>query len=229
MSDHDFEISLRDALSKLRIFWIKDLNLNEENYLESDFHEKMLFHYVFLLKYKKVLNLTAFEIPVDIAYKLYADSLLPLYFIKMQGDIHILDIGPGGGFPSIPLGIFTGKQVKYTLVEKREKVVFFLEDYIDFVKLDHIQVIHARVEDIAKQSSHQSRYDMILNKATLPIEKCFDRVSPLVKKGGYILHWTKEHSCIKIPNGWEKLSTCPPPLSDDRFPGIVMIYRKTVK
>ena len=65
--------------------------------------DSLLAHYNLLVKFNRIINLTSLKDPSKIAYRLFADSLLPLSFLKSFKSPRIIDIGSGGGFPSVPL------------------------------------------------------------------------------------------------------------------------------
>ena len=195
--------------------------------LSPDQIEKCSSHYNLLLKFNQVVNLTALETPEDIAFKLFADSLIPLPFINEMENVKILDTGPGGGFPSIPLRILTNDSISITLVERREKVVFYLEELISTLSLTNITAVKSRLEDLQNSPDFSFAFQMAVNKATFPADVFLDKVSPFIQTGGFALHWISSPSPnAKIPDSWQHEMEIHPPVNDPRFPGIVAVYKK---
>ena len=56
-----------------------------------------------LLEWNKTFNLTSIRDPEDIIIKHFVDSLTPLPYLELSGEI--LDIGPGAGFPAVHLEV----------------------------------------------------------------------------------------------------------------------------
>ena len=121
-----------------------------------------------LLEWNKTFNLTGIRDPEDIVIKHFVDSLTPLPYLAPSG--RLLDIGPGAGFPSIPLKIAAG-ELQITLVEASRKRVSFLKHIIRTLKLESVVVQHSRLE--------------LIEPADLPfntiISRAFTRLEPLVK------------------------------------------------
>ena len=184
-------------------------------------------HFNLLKKYNRIVNLTALTDPREIAFRLFADSLLPLKFINSQGINHILDIGPGGGFPSIPLRLFCDQNISFTLVESRERVVFYLEDIISTCQLKNINVGHSRIQDFILDTEYDLNFDMVLNKAAFQINEFLDLATQVLKPDGIALHWiSKLDTGQQVIHNWNVLDIISPISEDPRFPGSVILYKK---
>ena len=96
-----------------------------------------------LLEWNKTFNLTSIRDPEDIIIKHFVDSLTPLPYLELSGEI--LDIGPGAGFPSLPLKI-AAPELQVQLVEANRKKVSFLKHLIRTLKLESVTVLHSRFE-----------------------------------------------------------------------------------
>ena len=119
-----------------------------------------------LLEWNKTFNLTGIRDPEDIVIKHFVDSLTPLPYLEPSG--RLLDIGPGAGFPSIPLKIAAG-ELHITLVEASRKRVSFLKHIIRTLKLESVIVKHSRFE-------HLEPADLPFNTI---ISRAFTRLEPL--------------------------------------------------
>jgi len=98
-----------------------------------------------LVQWNKKMNITRITSIQDIAIKHFFDSLAVLPFINHIAYESILDVGSGGGFPGIPLGIAQPhKQI--TLVDASRKRVHFLKYVTNLLGTKNIHVFHDRLE-----------------------------------------------------------------------------------
>ncbi len=145
-------VSLSD--SQMELFWL---------YLQE------------LLEWNEKFNLTRIRDANDIIIKHFVDSLTPLPYLTPTG--RLLDIGPGAGFPSIPLKIAApGLQVH--LVEANRKKVSFLKHLIRILGLQEITATHSRVEVMEQPDKP---FQVIISRAFQRLEPLFKLVSPLLE------------------------------------------------
>ncbi len=96
------------------------------------------------------INLTAVKEKEEFYLKHYFDSIY--YFQQYEAPQGSLaDIGSGGGFPGIVLGIFY-PELKITLIESIGKKCRFLEESAKVLELKNIEVLNTRVENIKDRS-----------------------------------------------------------------------------
>ena len=96
------------------------------------------------------INLTAIKEREEYYLKHYYDSIY--YFQQSESPCGSLaDIGSGGGFPGIVLGIFY-PDLKVTLIESIGKKCIFLEQAAKILELKNIEVLNTRVENIKDRS-----------------------------------------------------------------------------
>lgn len=89
------------------------------------FSDKRLHDYLsYLLEINRDLNLVSRETSPSSLLSLAADSLIPLAFgVELSG--RFFDIGPGGGFPSVPL-LLADADLSAILIERTRKKALFL-------------------------------------------------------------------------------------------------------
>lgn len=134
-----------------------------------------------LLEWNKTFNLTGIRDPEDIVIKHFVDSLTPLPYLEPFG--RLLDIGPGAGFPSIPLKIAApGLQVH--LVEASRKKVSFLKHIIRTLKLYSARVMQSRIEDVELPGEP---FDTIISRAFAHLEPLAKIASPLMEPGNTLV------------------------------------------
>jgi len=134
-----------------------------------------------LLEWNKTFNLTSIRDPEDIIIKHFVDSLTPLPYLELSGEI--LDIGPGAGFPSLPLKI-AAPELQVQLVEANRKKVSFLKHLIRTLKLESVTVLHSRFEHI--KPPDQS-FNTIISRAFTRLEPLLKLVAPLMVSGNTLV------------------------------------------
>jgi 16S rRNA (guanine527-N7)-methyltransferase len=146
-----------------------------------------------LIKWNKKINLTAIVDPLAMAEKHFIDAIAVQPFLNQadrnQADRNqekkIMDMGTGGGFPSLPLKILS-PSIQFTLVDSSRKKVNFLKHVIRTLGLDNIDAIHSRVEDLAFDDSHAKSFDAVMSRGFAGLEKFVGLALPLLKPGGKI-------------------------------------------
>ncbi|MBI5582167.1 MAG: 16S rRNA (guanine(527)-N(7))-methyltransferase RsmG [Deltaproteobacteria bacterium] len=137
-----------------------------------------------LLAWNRVTNLTTVTDPWPMALTHYLDSLAPAGFIPENAVL--LDIGSGGGFPGIPLHIaLTG--LRTTLIDASRKKVSFLRYVIRELRLERIEALHTRAEELAGRRGQLGRYDVIVSRALSAIEPYVRMAVPLLGADGRII------------------------------------------
>lgn len=91
-------------------------------------------------------------------------SLAIAKLVSFSPDTKLLDIGTGGGFPSIPLAILFPK-VKITAVDSIGKKIKVVKAVAQELELRNIHAIHLRVEQL------EEKFDFILGRAVARSQK----------------------------------------------------------
>lgn len=133
-----------------------------------------------LLKYNKMFNLTALLSDEDIEIKHFLDSLLgEKYFLKGE---NVVEVGSGGGFPSVPLMIYRS-DLKFTLIESTQKKCEFLKTVINELKLN-ASVYNMRAEEAGKNIDFREKFDVVTARAVARLNTLLEYCVPLIKTGG---------------------------------------------
>lgn len=115
-------------------------------------------HYALLVRWNPRLNLTRI-IDVEDAVKFHYCESLFLGASLPPGELRIVDVGSGGGFPGIPVAILR-PNCQVTLVESHQrKAVFLREASRD---LPNVKVFAGRAED------HSGTFDWVVSRAVAP-------------------------------------------------------------
>src|SRR5215207_2004438 len=100
-----------------------------------------------LLEWNQKFNLTAIRDVESIRTKHFLDSFSCELVWKGSPPRHLIDVGTGAGFPGIPLKLIH-PYMKLTLVESVRKKAMFCQHIVEVLGLEHVNIIHARAEDL---------------------------------------------------------------------------------
>lgn len=143
-----------------------------------------------LIEWNKKINLTAITDMKDIITKHFVDSLTINKYIEENK--LVMDIGTGAGFPGIPLKILN-KNNHFILVDSLNKRINFLEEVKRQLNLNNLELIHARVEDLAKKIEYREQSDIVVSRAVANLSTLAEYMLPFVKLNGICI-------CMKGPN-----------------------------
>ena len=127
-----------------------------------------------LKKWNRTYNLTAITSDKEIIIKHFLDSLLYLKLIP-EGPLHIADAGSGAGFPGLPIKIIR-TETDISLIESSRKKTAFLRHLIRTLKLQKVNVIEERLEDLCKKN--EMDYDVLVSRATFRIKDLLKMTCP---------------------------------------------------
>ena len=144
-----------------------------------------------LIEWNKNINLTAITEPEEIIKKHFIDSLT--ISKNIQKDSSIIDVGTGAGFPGIPLKIVR-EDINVVLLDGLK----FLNEVIKENKLENIETVHFRAEEIGKNKKYREKYDIATSRAVAQLNILAEYLLPLVKIGGKCI-------CMKGSNVEEEL------------------------
>lgn len=134
-----------------------------------------------LQEYNKMYNLTAICDNEGIFYKHFLDSIAGEEYFEKNSEV--IEIGSGGGFPSLPLKIVR-KDLKFTLIESTGKKCNFLQIAVDKLKLADVEIKNIRAEDGARDPSLREKFDICCARAVAALNTLCEYCLPYVKVGG---------------------------------------------
>jgi 16S rRNA (guanine527-N7)-methyltransferase len=139
-----------------------------------------------LLKWNESYNLTAIRDAKSIRTKHFLDSFSCVLAWKESPPKHLIDVGTGAGFPGIPLKILY-PSMRLTLVESVGKKAAFCRHAVETLKLEAVEVVAARAEDVGQMSGHREKYDWAVARAVAVLPVLAEYLLPLVQVGGSML------------------------------------------
>lgn len=107
----------------------------------------------------------------------------------------ILDIGSGGGFPSIPVGIFF-KNFDIYPIDSIAKKIGFIELAKKELMLENLHPICKRVENL--ESSKRDFFDIGLSRAVAPLNIILEYSIPYIKQNGWFIAYKSKNSTEEI-------------------------------
>ena len=112
-------------------------------------------HFLLLQRWNQKLNLTSLKDPEEIAERHYAESIF-LGGHLPSGQLNIVDIGSGAGFPGIPVAALR-PECAITLVESHQRKSVFLREATR--DLSNVKVSAERIEEV------EGKFDWAISRA----------------------------------------------------------------
>jgi 16S rRNA (guanine527-N7)-methyltransferase len=138
-----------------------------------------------ILLWNRRINLVSERSSQEIAFRHFLDSLTPAPFLD-RPDGALIDLGSGGGFPGIPLRIAL-PGLHLSLVEASRKKSSFLAHVVRTLRLDGVQVIRERVEELTTREALAGRFDTLISRAAFKLPDLIRTASFFLKPGGQLI------------------------------------------
>lgn len=158
-----------------------------------------------LLEWNARFNLTAIVEPEQIQIKHFLDSLTCLLAMGYPLQARVIDIGSGAGFPGLPLKIAC-PDIQLTLVESIEKKAEFCRRVATDLRLEGVQIINARAEEVGQMRDQRERSDWALARAVAGLPVLLEYLLPLVRVGGRALAMKGETALAEIQSASRAIS-----------------------
>lgn len=169
MEFEEFKREFEKYLEKMNISLLKEQ------------YEQFYAYMELLIEWNEKMNLTAITDPKEIILKHFVDSLTIAKYVE-EGK-SIIDMGTGAGFPGIPIKIYR-KDVKAVLADSLNKRIKFLDEVIDKLKLENVETIHCRAEELGKNKQYREKFDYATSRAVANLSTLSEYLMPFVKLNG---------------------------------------------
>ncbi len=144
-----------------------------------------------LLKWNKVAGLISPKDEGCLFLRHFCDSLQPLLLFGFKKNATVLDVGAGGGFPSIPIRVFR-PDLSFVLVESNTKKSTFLKEVTQQLSLENVCVHAGRLDRLKKA---QPGFDYVISRGVASMQKFSQMAKPyLASEGRIYLYKTKQFS-----------------------------------
>ena len=134
-------------------------------------------YYELLIDWNEKINLTAITEKKDVYLKHFYDSLTLSKIIDLNNISTFADVGTGAGFPGIVIKIFF-PDIHITLIDSLGKRIEFLKLVINELKLEKIEVIASRAEEL----KIREKYEVVTARAVANLHILLEMLVPLSSK-----------------------------------------------
>lgn len=141
-------------------------------------------YYEMLIEYNERMNLTGITEKEQVYLKHFYDSLTIMKIIDLKKEETLCDIGTGAGFPGMVLKIVF-PNLKITLVDSLNKRIEFLKDVKERLKLENLEIIHARAEEFARVNIE--KFDVVTARAVAHLSILLEYSISMVKINKYFI------------------------------------------
>lgn len=159
---------------------MRDLFLNNGLRLNSLQEEKFKIFSSLLEEYNKKFNLTSIKSGIETEVKHFLDCAKGVDSFPQNASV--IEIGSGGGFPSVPLMIMR-EDLKFTLVESTSKKCEFLKIVCDNLGFN-CSILNERAEDLGRKKEYREQFDISTARAVARLNVLCEYCLPFVKVGG---------------------------------------------
>ena len=167
---------------------LKEYGINEDKLIKFEKFKNLL------KEWNGKFNLTSILDDKEIEIKHFLDSVKgEKYFTK---NANVVEVGSGGGFPSIPLMIVR-EDLNFTLIESTGKKCEFLKFVINELNLNG-KVFNIRAEDAGKSQEFREKFDIVTARAVARLNTLSEYCIPLIKKGGLFIAYKGEDNGEEI-------------------------------
>lgn len=154
--------------------------------LTAEQQERFARLYDLLLDGNARMNLTALKTERDIVLKHFVDSLSCLRGAHLEGELRVIDLGTGGGFPALPLSIVR-PQLDMTPLDATRKKIDFVRETAQALGLVNVQPVVGRAETLGQQPAFRAQFDRVVARAVSALPILVELALPLLKPGGLLI------------------------------------------
>lgn len=150
--------------------------------MEQSVAKRMLYYLAELERWNRRINLTA--VPADEAWHRHIEEAVALHDATAPArGARVVDVGAGGGVPGIPMAILQ-PDLHVTLLDSDQRKAAFLTHVSGALRLDNVEVLVARAEDVAHREGMRESFDLAVSRALAPPAVMCELTLPLVRVGG---------------------------------------------
>ncbi|WP_019587945.1 16S rRNA (guanine(527)-N(7))-methyltransferase RsmG [Deinococcus apachensis] len=132
------------------------------------------------------MNLTALHDERDIVLKHFVDSLTCLRGGWLEGELRVLDLGTGAGFPALPLALVR-PDLQLIPVDATRKKVEFVGRTAQTLKLENVHPLVSRAETLGRGPGQREAYDRVVTRAVAALPILAELALPFLRVGGLLV------------------------------------------
>ncbi len=162
-----------------QLFWENNIN-PDINQIERLAHFSSL-----IVEKNQAVNLISRKDAAKVVENhVFISALLSEYLPERAS--RFIDIGTGGGFPGIPLGVVR-PLLKGVLVDSTAKKIDAVKDFISKLRLTNLTAENMRVESEEFKQKYAGSFDLVVSRATVPLIILIRYALPLIKQKAFLL------------------------------------------
>ena len=139
-----------------------------------------------ILAWNEKVNLTAVTDPDEFEEKHYLDSLSVVGLPEYREAKTVIDVGTGGGFPGIPLALFSPEK-EFLLMDSLRKRLDIIDELAAEIGISNVQTEHGRAEDLARMPEYRDQFDLCVSRAVASLPVLVELCLPFVRLGGHLI------------------------------------------
>ena len=112
----------------------------------------------------------------------FCDSLQPLLLFGFKKNANILDIGAGGGFPSIPIRVFR-PDLNFVLAESNRKKASYLNEVKKELNIENMNIFNGKIE---KMVIPDRKFDYVISRGVGSLQKFAQMAKPFLSNDGHM-------------------------------------------
>ena len=141
----------------------------------------------------------------------YENGLSFLFLKKYKYPQNLMDIGTGGGFPSVPLA-FLLENTKIFAIDSTTKKINFIKKVKETFMLNIIEPMSARIEELP--INFKESFDVVTTRALGSLPMVLEYAIPYLKVGGYFVAYKSLDSQQELDNSKNALKVLNTKLTD---------------
>ncbi len=114
-----------------------------------------------------------------------ASALLEADVLGRSSEASLLDLGAGGGLPSLPIKVLL-PHLTLTLLEASTRKSAFLRELVEALELEGAEVVTGRAEELGRRETYRERFDVVLARAVAPLPVLLELAVPFLRLGGHL-------------------------------------------
>lgn len=168
--------------------------------VDKNIQDKLEAYLSSLLRVNEKLNLTRIRDIQEARLLHIEDSLSGLEEMNFAPDGLYVDLGSGGGFPGVPLGLATGRTTM--LVDSVKKKMSAIQSILEELSIDQqIKTKACRLEELALEEPYH--YSVATARALSQLSVLLELASPLLTQEGVLICFKGQNSNDELKHALE--------------------------
>jgi 16S rRNA (guanine527-N7)-methyltransferase len=117
----------------------------------------------------------------------------------------LIDVGSGAGLPGVPLKILW-PDIRLVLLDSTAKKAAFLYNLKQKLRLNDVEIVVGRAEEVAHDSHYREKFDVVLSRAVAPLPTLVELTLSFATIGGRLIAQKKGLIDSEISRAGEAIS-----------------------